>query len=58
MSILREIAIEVGKVLVEEGVKRLREHLSEDEVYATVAQILPTKSRTESALEELEREGR
>lgn len=56
MNVLEQIAVEVGKTLVEAGIRKLGEVLSDDQVRATVASILPAKSETQAALEELEME--
>ena len=54
-DLVKDVAISVGKKLIEMGIRELREVLSDDEVRETVEQILPVESASRKAQRDIER---
>lgn len=57
-DLVKDVAVSVGKKLIEMGIRELREVLSDDEVRETVEQILPVESESRKAQREIEAQNR
>ena len=57
-DLVKDVAVSVGKKLIEMGIRELREVLSDDEVRETVEQILPEESESRKAQREIEAQKR
>lgn len=53
-DLIKDVAIGVGKKLIELGIRELSEVLNADEVRETVEQILPAESKSRKAQREIE----
>ena len=50
----KELVIGIGKGIIEAGVRKLKEVLTDDEIHEVVAEILPVESKSRKAQREIE----